>query len=246
MCAIISSVEKRTAASIRARVRAEMIDEIKEAARRQLATEGANLSLRAIARELGVVSSALYRYFANRDQLLTALIIDAYNAIGAAGESADAAVTERLDLTGRWMAVARGWRDWALAHPAEYALIHGSPVPGYAAPADTVAPANRRVLVVAAILRDGVQSGVLTRARTAPELPPIPAPLNAELKAVSAGLGADADTGLTARAMIAVIEVFGALNFEMFGQLNNTIDERGAWFDLQARAMASFIGLPEG
>src|SRR5215475_8118922 len=113
MRAVLSDVcnnlvmEKRTAASIRARVRAEMIDEIKEAARRQLATEGANLSLRAIARELGVVSSALYRYFASRDDLLTALIIDAYNALGEAGESADAAVAERLDLTGRWMAVAR-------------------------------------------------------------------------------------------------------------------------------------------
>jgi hypothetical protein len=54
----------------------------------------------------------------------------------------------------------------------------------------------------------------------------------------------DAGGRRQARAMIAVIEVFGALNFEMFGQLNNTIDERGAWFDLQARTMASFIGLP--
>lgn len=238
------TVEKRTAASIRARVRAEMIDEIKETARRQLATEGANLSLRAIARELGVVSSALYRYFANRDQLLTALIIDAYNAIGEVGERADATITERSDLTGRWMAIAHAWRDWALAHPAEYALIHGSPVPGYAAPADTVAPASRRFLVVAAILRDGLQSGVLTPVRTPRELPPIPAPLNAELKEVSASIGADADPGLTARAMIAVIEVFGALNFELFGQLNNAIDERGSWFDLQARAMANLIGLP--
>src|SRR5260370_18857302 len=114
-------MEKRTAASIRARVRAEMIDEIKETARRQLATGGANLSLRAIARELGVVSSALYRYFASRDELLTALIIDAYNAIGEAGERADAAVTDRLDLTSRWLAVADAWRDGCLAHPAAYA-----------------------------------------------------------------------------------------------------------------------------
>lgn len=237
-------MEKRTAASIRARVRAEMIDEIKEAARRQLATEGANLSLRAIARELGVVSSALYRYFASRDELLTALIIDAYNAIGEAGERADAAVTERLDLSGRWLAIAHAWRDWALAHPAEYALIHGSPVPGYAAPADTIGPANRRFLVVAAIVVDGSQSGLLASARTSAEFPPIPAPLGAELERVSveAGVGADAD--LVARVFIAVIEIFGALNFELFGQLNNTIDERLAWFDLQARVMADLVGLP--
>jgi AcrR family transcriptional regulator len=238
-------MEKRTAASIRARVRAEMIDEIKEAARRQLATEGANLSLRAIARELGVVSSALYRYFASRDELLTALIIDAYNAIGEAGERADAAITERLDLTRRWLAVANAWREWALAHPAEYALIHGSPVPGYAAPADTIAPASRRFLVIAAIIRDGRQSGVLaTPVRALTERSLIPAPLSAELDAVAAVLGAEAETGLTARVLIAVTELFGALNFELFGQLNNTIDERHAWFDLQARTMADLIGLP--
>jgi AcrR family transcriptional regulator len=237
-------MEKRTAASIRARVRAEMIDEIKEAARRQLATEGANLSLRAIARELGVVSSALYRYFASRDDLLTALIIDAYNAFGAAGEQADAAIAERGDLTGRWLAVTHGWREWALAHPAEYALIHGSPVPGYAAPQDTVGPANRRFLVLAAILRDGHQAGVLTCAGPPARLPPIPAPLGAELATISAAVDARADEGLLARGLIAAIEVFGALSFELFGQLNNTIDERHSWFDLQARAMAGFIGLP--
>jgi AcrR family transcriptional regulator len=237
-------MEKRTAASIRARVRAEMIDEIKEAARRQLATEGANLSLRAIARELGVVSSALYRYFASRDELLTALIIDAYNAIGEAGERADAAVTDRNDLAGRWLAVAHAWRDWALAHPAEYALIHGSPVPGYAAPADTVVPASRRFLVIAAILRDGRQAGVLETARSPLGLAPIPGALAAELAVISAGLGAAADEGLVARALVAATELFGALNFELFGQLNNAINERRAWFDLQTRLMASLIGLP--
>jgi AcrR family transcriptional regulator len=237
-------MEKRTNASIRARVRAEMMDEIKDAARRQLATEGANLSLRAIARELDVVSSALYRYFASRDDLLTALIIDAYNAIGAAGEQADAAVTDRRDLTGRWLAVVHAWRDWALAHPAEYALIHGSPVPGYAAPADTVAPANRRFLVLAAILRDGRQYGILAPARQPAQLPPVPAPLSAELDAVSAAVAAEAGPDLIARGLLAVIEIFGALNFELFGQLNNVIDERRAWFDLQARVMAGLIGLP--
>jgi AcrR family transcriptional regulator len=240
---------KRTAASIRARVRAEMIGEIKDAARRRLASEGANLSLRAIAREMGMVSSALYRYFASRDELLTALIVDAYNAIGAVGEHADGTITDRLNLTGRWLAVAHGWRDWALANPAEYALIHGSPVPGYAAPEETVGPATRRFLVVAAILRDGQESGALPASAGLPapagtDGPPIPAPLVAELNGVADALGVESGTGLTARSLIAVTELFGALNFELFGQLNNTIDERKAWFDYQARTMAALIGLP--
>ena len=75
-----------------------MIDEIKAVARRHLATDGANLSLRAVARDMGMVSSALYRYFASRDDLLTALILDAYNAIGEAAEAADGSVTGRAGL----------------------------------------------------------------------------------------------------------------------------------------------------
>ena len=143
-----------TAASLRARVRAEMTDEIKAAARRHLAVDGANLSLRAVARDIGMVSSAVYRYFASRDELLTALIIDAYDALGTAAEQAEAAV-DRDDLTGRWLALCHAVRDWALERPHEYALIYGSPVPGYQAPRDTVAPAVRVALLIGAIVRDG-------------------------------------------------------------------------------------------
>src|SRR5215475_10039277 len=94
ICAIISDMP---AASIRARVRAEMIGEIKAVARRHLATDGANLSLRAVARDMGMVSSALYRYFASRDDLLTALIIDAYNSVADEIEAADASIADRRD-----------------------------------------------------------------------------------------------------------------------------------------------------
>src|SRR5262245_28862138 len=133
-------MDRMSAASIRARVRAEMTEEIKAIARRHLASDGANLSLRAVARDLGVVSSAIYRYFASRDELLTALIIDAYNSLGESIERADAA-QPREELRARWLAVAHSVRDWALAQPHEYALIYGSPVPGYQAPRDTVGPA---------------------------------------------------------------------------------------------------------
>src|SRR5215813_9642634 len=89
----------------RERARAEITAEIIEAGRRHLATDGAaGLSLRAIARELGMASSAVYRYVASRDDLLTRLIIDAYDALGAAAESREAAA-DRADLAGRWSAV---------------------------------------------------------------------------------------------------------------------------------------------
>ena len=124
----------------RERVRAELTREITDVARGQLATEGAGgLSLRAVARELGMVSSAIYRYFPSRDDLLTALIIDGYNAIGEAAEQADAGCPAG-DFAGRWRAVCQAIRDWALAHPHEYALVYGSPVPGYQAPEQTIGP----------------------------------------------------------------------------------------------------------
>ena len=142
----------------RERARAEITAEILDAARGYLATDGAPaLSLRAIARDLGMASSALYRYFKSRDELLTRLIIDAYDALGAAAEAREANI-EPNDLAGRFTATCSAVRDWALAHPNEYALIYGSPVAGYRAPEATIGPASRVPLAFAAILEDAVAS----------------------------------------------------------------------------------------
>jgi AcrR family transcriptional regulator len=232
--------EKTAAAgSIRARVRAEMIDEIKNVARRHVANEGAALSMRAVARDMGMVSSALYRYFASRDELLTALIIDAYNSMGAAAETADAKVSNRSDVLTRWHAVANALRAWSLAQPHEYALIYGSPVPGYAAPRDTVEPATRPVVVLGAILADAYEAGMLTEDGS----PPVRGPLRREIAVLSVHIGAKVPPPIMARGMIAWTELFGAISFELFGRIDNTIDERDDWFHYQTRAMATLIGL---
>lgn len=226
------------AGSIRARVRAEMLTEIKAVARRHLATDGANLSLRAVARDMGMVSSALYRYFASRDDLLTALIIDAYNALGAAVEDADAAVTERDGLRGRMLVLGRAVRHWALANPAEYALIFGSPVPGYAAPADTVVAAQRTPDVLLGIFVDGLASGVID-APTGELTPALRADVKAARDAVAPSLSPD----VFALATIAWIHIFGAVSFELFGQLNNVIEARDDYFDYQLQRIADLVGL---
>ncbi|HET6213242.1 MAG TPA: TetR/AcrR family transcriptional regulator [Micromonosporaceae bacterium] len=228
-----------SAPSIRARVRAEMTEEIKAIARRHLATDGANLSLRAVARDMGMVSSALYRYFASRDDLLTALIIDAYNALGTAVEAADAAVKDRANLRGRWLAISHGVRRWALANPAEYALIFGSPVPGYRAPQDTIPAASRTPSALVRILADGVGTGALADAY-ADELP---VPVRADLVRVRDENFPGGPEALLARGTIGWIHLFGAVSFELFGQLNNLIDARQEYFDHQMSAMADLIGL---
>src|SRR5580698_8845728 len=147
------------AATARERARAELTREIQEEAKRQLAATGADaLSLRAVARELGMVSSALYRYYPSRDDLLTALIIDAYDALGDAAERAIAAGPS-VPARERWIAACHAVRDWARANPHEYALVYGSPVPGYRAPEATIGPAARVPLAFVGVLADAVADG---------------------------------------------------------------------------------------
>ena len=129
----------------RDRARAELTRDIKDVARALIERDGAAaLSLREVSREMGMGASSLYRYFASRDDLLTALIIDAFDQLGAAAEEADAGARRAGAGHGaRWLAAGRAVRAWALAHPHEFALVYGSPVAGYSAPPDTVGPATR-------------------------------------------------------------------------------------------------------
>ncbi len=104
-------------------------------AREHLAEHGAAaLSLRAVARDLGMVSSGIYRYVASRDELLTRLIVDSYLSLADAVRRRHDAVPVD-DLEGRWDAIAGAFRRWALDHPQDFALVYGSPVPDYTAPA---------------------------------------------------------------------------------------------------------------
>jgi AcrR family transcriptional regulator len=216
-----------------------MADEIKAIARRHLATDGANLSLRAVARDLGVVSSALYRYYPSRDDLLTALIIDAYNALGAAVEAADTSVADRDDLRGRWLACSHAVRDWGLANPAEYALVYGSPVIGYAAPPDTISAAVRTPSALVGILADGLAAHALIP----PENLDVPADLQTDVSLIRAEFWPEVPESLLVLGTIGWIHIFGAVSFELFGQLNNTINARDSYFDLQMRLMADLIGI---
>jgi AcrR family transcriptional regulator len=223
----------------RARVREELTREIKDAAGRQLAELGAaDLSLRAVARELGMASSAVYRYFASRDELLTALIIDAYDAVGSAAEEAEADI-DRTDHLGRWLAATAAARAWAVAHPQEYALIFGSPVPGYEAPRTTVDPAARIPLLCLRLLGDAAEAGALrAMAESA-----IPASVRADLTALRE-LGAPGlSDELLARALMAWTQLVGSISFELFGHLNNVIHDYEIYFNFQMRNISHDLGL---
>jgi AcrR family transcriptional regulator len=222
----------------RERAREELTREIKEEARRQLGSAGADgLSLRAVARELGMVSSALYRYFPSRDDLLTALIIDAYDAVGAAAEEA-AARSPDDDYRGRWAGACHAVRGWALARPHEYALIYGSPVPGYLAPDDTIRPASRVPLLLVAIVREAWLAGSVP-GREAPGGDVLTDQLNSLAAAIAPGL----PLAVLQRTAVAWTQLFGMISFELFGQFARTIEPADEFFARAVTQMMDFVGL---
>ena len=219
-----------TAKGVRERARAEITSEIVRAGRDQLATDGAAaLSLRAVARELGMVSSAVYRYVANRDELLTLLIIEAYDALGAAVEEAARRRPDRSPAA-RFVAAGRAVRTWAVANPHQYALLYGSPVPGYEAPQDTIGPASRATLALVGIVADAQRDGVLDHLGCDPP-PTLPAALQHDLIAVRDAAGSDLPDDVIVAMIAAWTQLFGMVSFELFGQTRNVIYEHAALFD---------------
>ncbi len=234
----------------RERARAELTREIKEGARRQLADTGAGgISLRAVARELGMVSSALYRYYPSRDDLLTALIIDAYDAIGEAAERAigDGKPDESWGRD-RWLAACHAIRGWALAHPHEYALIYGSPVPGYRAPEATIGPASRVPLAFAGVLAAATEAGELgddAGAHAGPDAADaLTGGLADQATALSAALASPVAPDVLVRAVIAWTQLFGMISWELFGQFVGSFEPADALFARAVDQLATFVGFP--
>ncbi|MFD0342225.1 TetR/AcrR family transcriptional regulator [Streptomyces sp. NPDC127117] len=229
-----------TVRGARERARIEVTAAIKDEAKKQLAAEGAaKLSLRAVARELGMASSAIYRYFPSRDELLTALIVDAYDSVGEAAEAAHRAAAETAGHLARWIAVTRAVRDWALAHPHEYALIYGSPVPGYTAPQATIGPASRVGLVLIAVVADAHRTDGLA-------LPPLAGDLRAEAARMVTEFAPDLPPEAAPPLIAAWAQLFGLISFEIFGQFHRVVEAREAFFREAVTEMARTVGLPAG
>ena len=124
-----------------------LAEAIKDAAWAQIAQKGAAaLSLRAIARDLGITAPAIYNYFRRRDDLVTALIVDAFTSLGESQQKASDSLPES-DLPERLSALGLAYREWAITYPQRYQLIFGTPIPGYEAPADVTVPAASQALM---------------------------------------------------------------------------------------------------
>ena len=228
----------------RERARAQTVADIVRLGREHLALHGAAaLSLRAVARDLGVVSSAVYRYVENREELLTLLLIDAYNELGDEVDAAVAAVPD-ADFGGRFAALGRAVRDWALREPSRYALLFGSPVPGYRAPAErTTGPGTRVITALIGILDGAFRAGRLAGAGQ--RSPAVAAGLAGDLAKIRTEFGLAVPDDLLARGALAWTSLFGAVSFEVFGQYGaGTFTARDALFGHHLAVLADVAGLP--
>ena len=219
--------------------RIELTRAILARARAQLAEVGpGELSVRQIARDLGMASSAVYRYYPSRDHLITALLIQCYDESGAAVEAAEAGVP-RHQLRKRWTATASALRDWALSNRNEYALLYGSPVPGYAAPADTVGPAMRTPRVFLTLMADAEEQGAPLGA---PALP-VPRKEKAALAPIAEAVGRPIGDERLVRAMMAWPMLIGQLTLELFGHLHNGVLDFDTHFAHLVDRIAADLGL---
>lgn len=224
----------------RAIARKELTAAILTSARQQLAEVGpAALSVRAVARDLGMASSAVYRYFSSRDELLTALLIEAYDELGAQVEAADASVTTRTNHRLRWSRLCHAIRSWALAQPHDYALLYGSPVPGYAAPEATVPAAARVPLTMLALAHDAQAAGS--------PLGTLHVPVPRNEKQALAGIRNLTDFVIKderlVRSLMAWSTLFGHISLELFGHMHRGVLDYDAHFQHVVERLATDLGL---
>jgi AcrR family transcriptional regulator len=215
---------------MRARYRAQVRQEVKQAALRQLAESGpGGLSIAAIGKQLGVSGPALYRYFASRDDLLTELVIDAYNDLADALTAATSDVSSH-DPRPRFEALTRAYRSWALAQPHRYRLLFGPPLPGYDAHAQRLIDAAQKAMN---LLLD-----ILGAAGGSTAIAP-PQPLASQLAAWAQPHHPGIDPATALRAVLAWSRLHGIVSLEIAGNFASMGLDPGQLFEIQLATLTT-------
>jgi len=226
--------------SRRDRRRQDTVEEIKTLARRQLAEQGPGaVSLRAIARQMGTASSALYRYFDSQEELISALCVDAYAAVA---DCVAAAVEGQASggHDGQWWAICQAYRRWSLDNPGDFALIFGTPVPGYQAPEQVTGPAATRLLQVPlAVFGAAVESGAADLDHT--QVPPT-LEAGSLVRSMLAGAGSDCPPRLAMVVLSAWVSLLGYLTAEIFGSLQHLVSDTDQLYQAHVRTVMLGMG----
>lgn len=243
LAGMVTGKGSRRVRGTHAEARTRMREGILSAGNAQLDSRGpAALSVREIARELGVASSAIYRHVSDRDTLLTLLVVAAYDHLGDAVDRALEGVDAgRHEPRAALTVLAHAMRDWAIAHPQRWALVYGTPIMGYDAPAEqTTAPGTRAMVRLAEILAAGSLPGDAVGTASSG--------LIDELGASTEELGLTADPVVLAEAVGAWSSLIGTVSAEVFGQLGPDLSRYGAeLLDRWIASTAARFGLdPDG
>lgn len=234
--------------SRRERARAATVAEIKTTALSLMrGSETLDVRFVDIAREMGMTAPALYRYFADRDALLTALIVDAFDDLGAALAQAGADVGPD-DHAARCLASCHAYRSWVQREPQRFALVFGQPAPGYVAPEDgpTTEAAQRALGHLQAIVVRAVDDGVIQPPLVPQVTPGLAAALAEKQHASPSAEQSRAIPAPTYAAMLHVWSMLhGFVTLEAHGHYCwLAADVLDAMFDSQLRLSLRILGIP--
>ncbi|MBZ0282371.1 MAG: TetR/AcrR family transcriptional regulator [Anaerolineae bacterium] len=213
---------------------------IKDTARRLMAEQGtAALSIRGIAKALDISPPALYHYFDSLDDLITALITDAFNAFADALEIARDSQPE-TDVVGRLQAVLMAYRDWAVTHPVDFQLIYGNPIPGYVAPREiTVPTVIRGFAVIVGLIEEVLQQGVIVP----PPYNQIPPETAAALRAIIVRDGYPISELSMYLGIVGWTQLHGIIMLELFHHLGPVVVDVEAYYRAQMVNMLQTFGV---
>lgn len=227
--------------SRREKLREETLTEIKNIAWQQIATHGAGqLSLRGIAAEMGMTAPGLYRYFKDRDHLVTALIVDAFNFLGDTLE----AVSKSLPAAKfgeRFLAVTMAFRDWALTNREKFILVYGSPIPGYTAPPKvTTPPAIRATVQFITLIEEAWQAGAII---VPAEYTALNSPTHTQLADWYSKFGVTMPIPVLHILMAGWGQIHGLVSLELYGHLNYFEGDVGELYRAETVAYLNRLGL---
>jgi AcrR family transcriptional regulator len=224
-----------------ARQHGEMIAQIKAAARQQMAEHGtAGLSLRGIGRELGITAPAIYHYFPRMDDLITALIVDAFTALADAIQTAESAVASETRGS-KVIASCLAYREWAIAHPVDFQLIYGNPIPGYVAPADVTVPLARRPFDgLFRFFIEAYQTGELV---IPAEYTPVPVRISEHVETWLPKAGYDFPDVLLCLLMSGWARIHGMVMLELFEHLGPVVGDTAAFYRYELDAFMARLGM---
>ncbi|MFD5053022.1 TetR/AcrR family transcriptional regulator [Streptomyces tendae] len=224
---------------LRERRRTAAAQEILDAAERHIGEHGpAALSLRAVARSLGMTVQALYHYFPNRDALVTTLIAKAYGELSDALQAAADGV-RATPSTPRLVVVADAYRDWGVARPEHFQLLYGTPLRYYAAPAE--GPTTQAVRRMGAIFQRELFAGFTPAQLAAADVPPLSPPYREHLAQLPLHAQGDLPPAAVALFLSAWGHVHGLVVLEVFGHTAFLGDHQAEVFRTSVRMMLDDI-----